>query len=190
MVVQSERLVRQAALAHAHFRERRAARPRALVCVAGVCALSARECAPTSPTSCLINVCSVIDKLAIRARSRLSMETSPYAHVAAGHDISRPFTMKTPPSSATAARAFPHPPLTSLTLRGASMQQVRAKVLSLRDSQLNMDVIEKRVSGNERVHNCWAAGRPGVTQLLLPGDPGLVRLPPVPLTERLTPPPH
>ncbi|CAB3249057.1 unnamed protein product [Arctia plantaginis] len=177
MVVQSERLVRQAALAHAHFRERRAARPRALVCVAGVCALSARVCAPTSPTSCLINVCSVIDKLAIRARSRLSMETSPYAHVAAGHDISRPFTMKTPPSSATAARAFPHPlspPLPS----------------ALRDSQLNMDVIEKRVSGNERVHNCWAAGRPGVTQLLLPGDPGLVRLPPVPLTERLTPPPH
>lgn len=28
----------------------------------------------------------------------------------------------------------------------------------LRDAQLNMDVIEKRVSGNERVHNWWVAG--------------------------------
>lgn len=28
----------------------------------------------------------------------------------------------------------------------------------LRDAQLNMDVIEKRVSGNERVHNWWAVG--------------------------------
>ncbi|CAH0728345.1 unnamed protein product, partial [Brenthis ino] len=32
---------------------------------------------------------------AIRARSRLSMAASPYA--LAGHDISRPFTIKTPP---------------------------------------------------------------------------------------------
>lgn len=28
----------------------------------------------------------------------------------------------------------------------------------LRDAQLNMDVIEKRVSGNERVRNWWVAG--------------------------------
>lgn len=41
---------------------------------------------------------------AIRARSRLSMEASPYAHVAAGHDISRPFTMKTPPAGRVAPR--------------------------------------------------------------------------------------
>ncbi|KOB78604.1 Secreted tripeptidylaminopeptidase [Operophtera brumata] len=63
----------------------------------------------------------VIGTRAIRARSRLSMEASPYAHVAAGHDISRPFTMKTPPRL--------HP----LTL-SASMQQVRAQLYLVRSS--------------------------------------------------------
>lgn len=28
-------------------------------------------------------------------------------------------------------------------------------IFKLRDAQLNMDMIEKRVSGNERVHNWW-----------------------------------
>lgn len=72
------------------------------------------------------DLCGRHRQAAIRARSRLSMAASPYAHVAAGHDISRPFTMKTPPAD---RRAPYHP----RTLRGASMQQVRAQVPSCKE---------------------------------------------------------
>ncbi|CAG9565432.1 unnamed protein product [Danaus chrysippus] len=39
-----------------------------------------------------------------------------------------------------------------------------------RDAQLNMDVIEKRVSGNERVYNWWAVVARS-DPVALPGDP-------------------
>ncbi|CAH2094453.1 unnamed protein product [Euphydryas editha] len=91
-----------------------------------------------------------VKAFAIRARSRLSLAASPYA--LAGHDISSPFTMKTTPA--------PRRPAPTRTIRGASMQQVRKQFLSCCDAQLNMDVIEKRVSGNERVHNWWAVEGP------------------------------
>lgn len=60
---------------------------------------------------------------AVAITLRLSMVGSPYAHVA-GHDISRPFTMKTPPAPAS------YPPTRAL---GASMQQVRAHVPSCKE---------------------------------------------------------
>lgn len=41
---------------------------------------------------------------------------------------------------------------------------------SSRDAQLNMDVIEKRVSGNERVYNWWAVVARS-DPVALPGDP-------------------
>ncbi|CAG4957728.1 unnamed protein product [Colias eurytheme] len=138
---------------------------------------------------------------AIRARSRLSMAVSPYAF---GHDISRPFTMRNPPRSPASCA---HP-----VLRGASMQQVRCleEVPKLRvrklalhnylpdfnytandlkllhDAQLNMDVIEKRVSGNERVHNWWAV-EAWSDPVALPGDPGVPAELPLPPRPTLLP---
>uniref|UniRef100_A0A2H1VEU4 SFRICE_008155 n=1 Tax=Spodoptera frugiperda TaxID=7108 RepID=A0A2H1VEU4_SPOFR len=73
-------------------------------------------------------------------------------HLAPIHYEDAPAALRELPPPAPAHPRHPR------TLRGASMQQVRAQLCLLRDAQLNMDVIEKRVSGNERVHNWWAAG--------------------------------
>lgn len=52
------------------------------------------------------------------------MAASPYAHVVTGHDISRPFTMKTPPRAPPGTPATP--PRQPAAPCGASMQQVNS----------------------------------------------------------------
>ncbi|OWR53580.1 hypothetical protein KGM_211327 [Danaus plexippus plexippus] len=84
--------------------------------------------------------------------------------ILAGHDISRSFTMKTTLPSPDPCRANP---------RDRAAQPPAPSAVhpcNNRDAQLNMDVIEKRVSGNERVYNWWAVVARS-DPVALPGDP-------------------